>query len=110
MGQTFAVFMLLNTVGSFYIAILAPGLWVCAIIDLCITVLAFSFARLLRMERILSATTAFIITQPQNQTVVIPIVTGYNPNQQFFAGPANQQQCQPTQPPPYQENQPKQYP
>jgi hypothetical protein len=80
-----------------------------AIVDLCITVLAFSFARHLRMRRILRATSALIITPSQNETIAALNVNGYRTShQQFAAGTANQQ-WQPTQPPPYSQDYPSKH-
>lgn len=104
---TFAIYLSINTVANFYVAIQASGLWLYAILHLCVAVVAFSYAKQLRALRHLSrsaSSSAFAIDTsgyPQ-RTIVVPIV-GRNEwavvNQQWMPNTGGQTVVIP--PPPY---------
>ena len=74
---TFAIYYTINTVANFYVAFQATGLWLYAVINLSIAVIAFNFAKQLRAERLLrtSSTSAFVIdpSSHPHRTLVVPV-------------------------------------
>lgn len=77
----YAVYMTISTIGGFYMAIEAAVLWLPTIISLLITLLAYSFARHIRMGRIRMAPVVFVC-QPQS-TVFMPSGPQYYSATQF---------------------------
>jgi hypothetical protein len=82
--------MIINTILYFYTAIQSSESWFSAILSLCGALQAFSFARLLRLERISCVSPALITTQHQNQMILVPILTGNNPNIETGINPYQQ--------------------
>ena len=75
--MTFAIYYTINTVANFYVAFQANGLWLYAIINLCIAIISFNFAKHLRAQRLLRSlsTSAFVIDPSSypHQTIVVPV-------------------------------------